>query len=336
MQAIAERHADAATVVRLACFKRGGEPSVEEWLAEQEAPPAFVLARDVGETQERRWLDATGHRDRHVTFVVDGRGDLAWVGYESDAFDDAVDQIVAGKFDSRRFGKELRTRYDADRLAEPLIWKLANSAGQRNWNRVVELSDELMGLHETYRGHAVTKYHALIMAGETSKASVWTRTMIKKHIWDDPDALGRLAWLLADKDSELGDKQRDLDLALKVAERADELTQHERAWVIQSLAQTHYARGDALRASELQEQAWTLEKNETAKQDALTRLKRFRRAAGLPEEPPPTPATPATPTTPPALPALPAAAGGDGTDGANGGDGADGTDGTDGADGADG
>lgn len=292
LQAAAERHADDVTVVRLAAFTRGGEPTVEEWLAEQESPPAYRVARDRREAMERAWLDATDRRDRHVTYIVDDRGRLAWLGEDIAEFDETLDAVIAGKFDSRRFGKELAARDAAAKLADPLYWKLSNSVGREDWSLVVEISEELMDLGPDYQRHAVDKYHALLRLGNAAKASSWARTMLRRHIWDDADALGRLAWMLSEEDSGLDDEQRDLELAVQSAERADELTGHGRPWVIQALAQAHFARGDALRASELQVDAVSLEQDERLKEDALRRLKRFRAAAGLPEEPPPPPPAP--------------------------------------------
>ena len=289
MQRAAETHADDVNVVRLAAFTRGGEPTVEEWLAGRESPPAYRVARDRKEAMERAWLDATGRRDRHVTYIVDKRGDLVWLGEDVTDFDETLEAVVAGKFDSRRFGKEQAARDEAAARADPLWWKLANSIGSENWERVIEICDELMELHPDYQSYAVDKYHALLRLGNTSKAGAWARTMLKRHIWDDPDSLSRLAWMLADDETGLDERVRDLELALKSAERADELTSHARPWVIQALAQAHFAKGDALRASELQGEAVDLEQDESLKQLALDRLKRFRVAAGLPADPPPPP-----------------------------------------------
>jgi hypothetical protein len=69
---------------------------------------------------------------------------------------------------------------------------------------------------------------------------------------DDPDLLNELSWTILDTE---GLKNRDLDLALALAQRATELTQGQSGEILDTLARAHYEKGDVDKAVELQTKA---------------------------------------------------------------------------------
>jgi hypothetical protein len=71
-----------------------------------------------------------------------------------------------------------------------------------------------------------------------------------------------------------------LDLALAAAERANEVAQGTRPYVLDSLARAHFLKGDARKASEIQARALALAHNDQMRDQYRSRLDEYQRAAG--------------------------------------------------------
>ncbi len=59
--------------------------------------------------------------------------------------------------------------------------------------------------------------------------------------WDDANSLNTVAWTIADNARV---KNRDFDIALKAAKRANELTEQQNAAILDTLARVYYEKGD--------------------------------------------------------------------------------------------
>ena len=77
------------------------------------------------------------------------------------------------------------------------------------------------------------------------------RTLMTDN-WDNSGMLNMLAWTVADDDKVA---KRDLSFAMKAATRADELTKHEDASIIDTLARVYWEQGNKAKAIELQNKA---------------------------------------------------------------------------------
>lgn len=69
----------------------------------------------------------------------------------------------------------------------------------------------------------------------------------------DAEALNEIAWGMVDPAGH--PENPDLNLALKAATAADEITEHKNAMIIDTLARVHFVRGDVAKAIELQTKA---------------------------------------------------------------------------------
>ncbi|MCH8269599.1 MAG: redoxin family protein [Planctomycetes bacterium] len=97
------------------------------------------------------------------------------------------------------------------------------------------------------------EYFRLFKAGEYDKAYTIGRTLVAGGLADNADYLNRLAWGIVDPDN-MPAKQ-DLNLALKAALRASELTNNEDAAILDTVAKVYFDKGDLKRAIRYQRQA---------------------------------------------------------------------------------
>jgi tetratricopeptide (TPR) repeat protein len=90
------------------------------------------------------------------------------------------------------------------------------------------------------------------------------REHVDGALHDNAEALNGIAWFVVDPAGKV--RRQDLDLALKAAERANELTHGKDANVLDTLARVHFTRGDRERAIELQRKAVELAPGEEARE----------------------------------------------------------------------
>ncbi|MEY3144080.1 MAG: Thioredoxin, partial [Planctomycetota bacterium] len=76
---------------------------------------------------------------------------------------------------------------------------------------------------------------------------------ILKNKGDDAMSMNQLAWMIVDPQG--GVAEPNLEIAMRAATRACELSKNEDGSMIDTLARVHFAKGDVARAIELQKQA---------------------------------------------------------------------------------
>ena len=88
----------------------------------------------------------------------------------------------------------------------------------------------------------ITRYFERFDAGEYEVAYRLGAKLVDEFLKDDAGMLNTIAWRIVDPDATPA--QQDLDLALRAAERASELTDHGNAAILDTLATVHHARGE--------------------------------------------------------------------------------------------
>jgi thiol-disulfide isomerase/thioredoxin len=95
---------------------------------------------------------------------------------------------------------------------------------------------------------------------------------------DNPEALNVVAWTTVDPASGLDKKDMDLDLAMKAAERANELTKGKSGEILDTLARVYFIKGDIAKAIELQTKAVELAPSEKLKEELSKVLDEYKNA----------------------------------------------------------
>ena len=124
-------------------------------------------------------------------------------------------------------------------------------AGQ--WDEAFEALNQLEQETGPSLGLAFNKLSIMERAGKNDDASA-LRTEIVELAWDQPKALNQLAWGIA-----TSNRTEQMDLALRAAERASELSNHEDAAILDTVARVYYELGNLDEAIRWQRQA--VEKN---------------------------------------------------------------------------
>ncbi len=238
---------------------------------------AYTVAWDTDRTTSDAWMTAAGRQGIPCSFVVDKQGKIAFIGHPME-LDTPLAQLVADKYDIESAAKAYRAKAVIEARAMTLQATFQKSKKANDWDAAIRAADELIGFEGGgYVGYAAAKFDMLLVdKKDESAAYAWGRQVLTGVGKDEPGALNQMAWSIVDPDSTIAN--RDLDLALKLAERSNELTGGKNAAVLDTVARVHFTRGDIEKAIEVQTKAAaidkTLEKALAEYREALARKAR--------------------------------------------------------------
>jgi thiol-disulfide isomerase/thioredoxin len=243
--------------------------NVESFVKKQGDRMDYVVAYDgKARAMDAAYMKAAGRSGIPCTFLVDGNGKIAWIGYPW-SLDVPLDETVAGTWDPVT-GPQRITRCEA--LLGGLREKVRSDPKQALgvWNALERECPSVA------RKFSATGFTVLLTAQEYARAyKLGTELVEKATAAKDARTLSGVAWMIVDPQGKV--EQKDLDLALTAAARADELNNHRNASVLDTLARVYFVRGETERAIELQAKAVGLAKEQM--RDGLNKTLETYRAA---------------------------------------------------------
>ena len=226
-------------------FDKEMEEQVESFVEAQGDRMAFSVAYDgKSKTMDKAWMGED--RGMPTTFIVDREGRMAWLGHPM-VLRMPLDEIVKGTWDYKSGPARVKAANDTYIQAMKLI-ESEGEAGLLAWNQAEKkypiLAKDLIG----------PKFDALIRAGLSEPAYAVGESLYEEAAkTGNASRLNRLAWAIVDPGANL--EPRNLDLALKAAKKANELTNGKDAGVLDTLARVHFSRGQVETAIEIQTRA---------------------------------------------------------------------------------
>ncbi len=241
---------------------------------------AFTVATDADGSVKRDIFAAAGERGIPSSFII-AKGVVQWIGHPA-RLDAPLAQVVAGTWDPARAKKLAKQEKAFERAVQRLGPRLREAQGQPQ--KLLEVFDELIAEIPSRPGPQVEKFEILLLQlHRDDEAYALAKTIVAAHP-DDANLHNELAWTIVDDKNV---KRRDLDLALRLARRANDLTKSKNGAILDTLARAHFERGDLDKAITWQEKAVKYAEGRMA--DELRRaLERYRTAkAKQPEQDPP-------------------------------------------------
>ena len=235
----------------------------------------YRLAIDDSNLTSQSYMRAAKQSGIPTAFIVGADGILEWIGHPM-GIDDPLAQIVDGNWDreaaaaqakaSAALQKALSTG-DMDQAITLIDGMLEND--KANWqmlatksqllsrsdrlDEALDVADEAISIQPEEFGLKMMKYQMLVESERTKEANSFAEVMAES-VWDESQELNSLAWVMT---TEVPSEAQDLDLALKFADRAIELSPED-SNSLDTLARIHYELGDLEKAIEIQKKAVSL------------------------------------------------------------------------------
>lgn len=230
------------------------ETKVGDFVTSKDGAMAYTIAIDDNGYMADHWMKPAGQNGIPAAFLVGKTGEIEWIGHPG-SLDTVLKQYTAGtwdraaakvKFDEEQhFATTGREMMMKAMMAERSGDRVAAAAAFEALAKEFPSNENVMGMQFTFLlGDAAT----------ADKGYAIGKTLMTNN-WDNAGMLNMLAWTVADDE---GVASRDLSFALKAATRADEITKHKDASIIDTLARVYWEQGNKAKAIELETKAIAL------------------------------------------------------------------------------
>ena len=208
-------------------------PKVVSFVENMGDKMAYNVAIDgpKGETANA-WMKAANQEGIPTAFVVEHKK-VVWIGHPME-MDSILSEVVAGKFNAAAAAKK-REAEEADQAA--LSEKVKNASELIKTGKISEadkILDSIVIQHPELKFAARMTKFSLLLKYHEDDAYKLAKVYLESEFKDDSRTLIRMSRMIV-SNSNL--KSPDLKLGLGIAERADEITKHEDAVVLDTLAE---------------------------------------------------------------------------------------------------
>jgi thiol-disulfide isomerase/thioredoxin len=238
------------------------------------------------------WMAAAGQNGIPTAFIVNKEGVIAWIGHPMGLKDEIIEQVLAGKYDVAKAAEEFNKQQaesrklnaanmEVNRAMQKKDWDTALAKvdayekllpeGQRaqteymrfnifvakqDWDKATaKLDDYEKLLPEARRQQTDFMRFDMLLAKKDYPAAYKVAEKISDAQKENAQIQNELAWRIAtDKKIE----ERDLKLALLMANRANDASQGKDPAILDTLARVKFMQGDKKEALALQEKAVSL------------------------------------------------------------------------------
>lgn len=238
------------------------------WEQDESGVPAFVkkmgdsmtyrVALD-DKSQEKdgamavNWMKAAGQDGIPTAFVVNRHGTIAWIGHPMTLKDSVLDQILADKFDVAAYAKEFEQQQQQQQQLEALSEKLNKAMQEKDWDTAETLVAQIESLlpdKERFQA-GIVRLQILVakddLAGASHLAGILSDQSPTNAVLHN-----QLAWILV---TAKGMGHDGLDLAEKLAKRANTETGGKVPNVLDTLARAQFINGETNAAVATEQQA---------------------------------------------------------------------------------
>jgi thiol-disulfide isomerase/thioredoxin len=246
-------------------------PFVKSMGDKMQYPVAFDRVPAGGEPTDgamsTAWMQASGQRGIPTAFVVDREGRIAFIGHPLQ-LDAVLPKVLAGNYDAKA---EQTRRTTSERLQQQAQRALA----ARDWDTALARLEELAKADPSFAGRTGSIRFDILLQGKKDLDAAYALAdrLAASDLKDDAEALNSIAWTIVDRP---GLARRDLDLAMKLATRAVELTKAENAAILDTLARVHFEKGDKPQAIEWQQKAVDKARDPGEKAELSATLKKYQ------------------------------------------------------------
>lgn len=202
----------------------------------------YAVAVDVEGFMQKNYMDAFNKQGIPQAFLINKAGKIVWEGHPLDDLDRVLEMVVQGRFDPVAYAKQ----------------KTEEAA----------LQQQVMDWFREY-------FQKVETAGLTEETKQISSNFIENA---PPDGLNAFAWNIMTRVQEAN---RDLEAALKAAQKANQLTEGKDPSILDTLALALFENGNIEEAVKTQQKAVDLVSDyPEAQQELKERLDRYKAALG--------------------------------------------------------
>ncbi len=225
------------------------------------------------------WMAAAGRNGIPSAFLVDTKGTIAWIGHPMELQDSTLEAVLEGKYDVKKAAAEYEQQQKNQAKAQAVWVDLNQAMRKKDWEQAQAKLDEAEKLLPPAAHTSLSLMRFNILVGkEDYKTAFKTAAALSDANKDNAMLQNELAWrILTDK----AIKERDLELAEKIAGRANDAAKGKDPAILDTLARALFVNGKKGQAIEMQEKALSLAED-NGKENLQKTLESYKKGV-LPE-----------------------------------------------------
>ncbi len=269
------------TMIGVNVWERGKDidDKVKEFVEKQGDKMGYRVALDTGTGDEGKmattWLQAAEQDGIPASFIVNGDGKIAWIGHPMQ-LDKPLAKVLAGDWDIAKAKAEAKKAAQARAKMRELSNKVRKA--QKDPKALIEVLDAAIADDASLEQMlAAMKFTTLVKLNDLDKALAYGDRLMSDVYKDQAMGLNNVAWGLVEKPGK-SPNPRLMKLAVRMAERADELLKSEDASVADTLGKAYFEAGELAKAVKTQERAIKLAGDSNDAKEMKERLEQFKKA----------------------------------------------------------
>ncbi len=266
------------TIVGIASHEHKGLADLERFVERQGDRMSYAVGLDDEGRSDHDWMAASKSEGIPTAFVVDRSGRIAWIGHPMSGLDRVLEEVLAGTFDIQVEAVLARRTREIRAKTRPLAAAYTEARRSGDSEKAMSIVDEILRLDPKINGEwSLAKFELLAVdMKDPERANRFARQCIASTIHENSEDLLNLAWFMLD---EPGLTQRDPKLALRAAQRAEELTGDRSPVVHMVLARAMWMSGDKEGAMKHQQRAVELADAGADRDQQRKRLEEYKKRA---------------------------------------------------------
>ena len=204
----------------------------------------------------QNWLAAAGQNGIPSAFLIGKDGRIAWIGHPMSLEDSMIEDVLAGKFDTKKAAADFAEKAKNDAHMTAVRKELLAAIQKKQWDEALAKLDEVEKLMpEKQRSGLEMQRFEILMNKQDYAAAYKLAEQISDARMDHTFINTFMQVGLVSEIIDPSVEKPDLALAEKLASRAVEISQSTNAFALDALACVTFKEGKQERAVTLEEQA---------------------------------------------------------------------------------
>ena len=263
-------------VLGVAIWERGSDPmpKVRQFVEGQGDKMDYTVGLESNDSIAKNWMGPAGQTGIPCSFLIGKDGYVEWIGHPA-AIDPVLEKYFAGKWDREAEAAEFRRQQETERVMMTLQDQLMNAYSTGDFDGAIKTLDEVIAKHPDMPELVDMKFQFMLLSKDHAQDAYTVGEEILRRNQDNAMQLNAISWNIL---SNPRIQYRNLDFALRAAQRANTLTEGKDASVLDTLARAWFEKKDYAKAIEIQEKAIAVSEDGPMKDDLMKTLEEYRQA----------------------------------------------------------
>jgi thiol-disulfide isomerase/thioredoxin len=200
----------------------------------------YTLATDPDRSTYDAYMTPAAQHGIPTAFIIGKDTRIEWIGHPM-SMDDVLAQVVRDTWDRDAYKTKFEKAIAAERKLMEVQGKIVEATEQKDWDQAIAIAQSLPDDDAAYGYLKANLFVRMLRSSDDYGRTYKYGRAVMKSYWDDSAILNMLAWSTVD---EKGVKDRDLDFAMKAAQRANDLTDQKEAAILDTVARVYFEKGD--------------------------------------------------------------------------------------------